>query len=69
MKKLITNVSKDKLTFPSLDFTIDTNEIKKVTEEQFSVLINNFWIREIIKPKKEEKKQEEKKKVDKSLSN
>lgn len=48
---LIINTYHKRLTFPSLDFSIDSNKIRKVTNEQFNVLINNYWIREVIKEK------------------
>jgi len=46
--KLITNANKKRLTFPALDFSIDGDEIKKVTDSYFNILINNYWMREVI---------------------
>lgn len=46
MKK-ITCLSNKKLVFPSLDFTIEPGEIKRVSDEVFSVLIGNSCIKEV----------------------
>lgn len=53
MIKKITNTNNKRLTFSSLDFSIGDNEIKKVTNEQFNVLIRNYWIKEVVGETKE----------------
>lgn len=48
MKKII-NKNKVRLVFPKYDLSIDSNEIKEVTEEQFNGVIQNSSIEEVIK--------------------
>lgn len=47
MKKIINTYHK-KLIFPTLDFSIESNEIKIVTDSFFLKLIYNPWLKEII---------------------
>jgi len=46
-EKIINNSDK-RLWFPKLDFAIDSNEIKLVTDEQYDELIKNSLITEVI---------------------
>lgn len=52
MKKII-NTNQNKLIFPKIDFSIESNEIKKVTDTQYFYLMQNSWIHEIFPEKKE----------------
>ena len=54
--KLITNANNKRLTFPHLDFSIDAGEIKKVDSRKFAILIQNLWIREVVKKTKKGRK-------------
>ncbi len=56
MKKIINTYNK-RLTFPSLDFSIEPNEIKIISESDFINLIPNLWLKEIV-PETQKKKVE-----------
>lgn len=51
MKKII-NKNKKRLTFPSLNISIEPNEIKKVLEHDYEILIRNNSIKEVMIEKK-----------------
>ena len=47
MKKII-NINNKRLTFPSLDMSIEPNEIKLVSDSVFNCLSQNKWIKEVV---------------------
>ena len=61
MKKII-NKNRARLVFPKYDLSIEPDEIKEVTEEQFNGVINNASIEEVLHEslKKEESVVEDK---------
>lgn len=48
MKKIINNFNK-RLSFPSIGFSIDANEVKEIDDEIFNQLIQNQFISEFVK--------------------
>jgi hypothetical protein len=62
MKKII-NTHNKRLTFPTLDFTIEPNEIKDVLESDFIQMIPYPCIREVISETQKTIEKENTKKV------
>jgi len=60
MRKIINTYHK-RLTFPLLDFSIEPNEIKVVSEIDFISLIPNGCLKEVVKEKQKDKIEEVKK--------
>jgi len=60
-KILIINEYHKQLTFPTLGISIDTKEIKEVTEEQKEELLKNKFIKEVLSKKETTKVEKVKK--------
>ena len=70
MKKVI-NKNRSRLVFPKYDLSIEPDEIKEVTEEQYTGIIQNSSIEEVLHEslKDEEKKAKENITGDKPFTN